>query len=73
MIGNLKHPTDAMLNNMSKTRSSTWEISAQRWLRIICEGLKSQDVKTVEGQKTLQQWKLKNILQGGDKIFRGVI
>ena len=70
MIGNLKHSTDAMLNNMSKTRSSTWEISAQRWLRIIYEG---QDVKTVEGQKTLQQWKLKNILQGGDKIFRGVI
>jgi hypothetical protein len=38
--GELLSPTPESLNNMTKTRSRTWQIRAKRWLQIMPEDLK---------------------------------
>jgi hypothetical protein len=65
----LKHPSEASLNNMKKMRSRTWQIRAQRYLKIIPEGIRKLNVKTPGGKK-----KLKNVRKiKGDKIFGRVL
>ena len=65
--GELISPTPAILNNMSKTRSRTWQIRAQRWLQVIPENFKGMDVTRIGGKKKLRNWVLKTSQKG---IFR---
>lgn len=71
--GTLKYPTEASLNNMRKMRSRTWQVRAQRYLKVIPDHIRNLNVKTLGGKKKLKKWVLENIPQGGDKIFRGVL
>jgi hypothetical protein len=71
--GTLKYPTEASLNNMRKMRSRTWQVRAQRYLKVIPDHIRNLNMKTPGGKKKLKKWVLENIPQGGDKIFRGVL